>query len=360
MWKEAIHVVQDSDETWIRENRREFSSFFSSENKTERGGLKNSALEAHYRNGLFKMFLGKEYGGLALPVAKGAKWIENATALDSSWGWLLAIGVGGAYFADYLSPEIAQQYFSPAEALVAGSGKPDGEAEAEVGNFGVSGSWSYCSGCEQASLFTAVTLKEGKPVAFVLPVEKAQIIRDWNTIGLRLTGSHSISADNAQIPADHFFNLMEEPRPSDYPISSYPFLLFAAACFVPVIIGISRSFWAEVDIFVAEKAELWEKFQPKRYAEIGQRSEDFQQRLYSLKSDFYELLGRSWQNHLRGEEVLEKALTAKGLEIAEFCYTSAANIIPDLGMPVLSFGHPVQKLWQDLQTAYQHMVFHPF
>lgn len=197
-------------------------------------------------------------------------------------------------------------------------------------------------------------------MAFVLPVEKAQIIRDWNSIGLRLTGSHSIAAENVLIPANHFFDLMETPRHSNYPISTYPFLLFAAACFVPVIIGISRGLWAEIDIFTKEKANLWKKFQPKRYAEIGQRSQDFQQKLASLKAEFYELLESSWDNHLQNEEVMENELTRKGLEIAEFCYTSAARIIPDMGMPVLNADHPVQKLWQDLQTAYQHMVFHPF
>lgn len=361
MWKDAITAIQQSDDLWIDKSRREFREFFRKENKTDRGGLKKQALEHHYDSRLFKMFLGKDYSGLALSLPEGAHWLENATALESNWGWLLAIGVGGAYFADYLNPEIAQKYFLPREALVAGSGKPDGRAEEiSSGTFSVSGSWKYCSGCEQASLYTAVTHKPNQISAFVLPLNQAKIKKDWNAVGLPLTGSHSVVAENAEIPGELFFDLITSPRPSEYPISTYPFLLFARACFVPVMIGISRALWTEIEIFVSEKEQTWKEFQPERYAEINRKIGEIKQGLTSGKTEFYKSLEKTWKQHLAGGKISEEGLTEISLNLSKFCYRSVSEIIPILGMPVLERSHPIQKLWQDLQTAYQHMAFHPF
>src|SRR5690606_38054747 len=104
---------------------------------------------------LFKIFLSREYDGLGLPLATGCQWIESCSLLHPSWGWLLAIGSGGAFFTDYLPPATANRYFLPREALVAGSGKPAGSArQLQDGQWQVNGSWSYCSGSEHASLFT--------------------------------------------------------------------------------------------------------------------------------------------------------------------------------------------------------------
>ncbi|MDT0644672.1 hypothetical protein RM553_17665 [Zunongwangia sp. F363] len=360
MWEQAISAVQNEDVKWLKDNSDSFREFFRRENLMEKGKLSPEALEMHYRHGLFKMFLSKSYGGLEIPLHKGGKWIENAAYLDANWGWLLAIGVGGAYFADYLSPETAQKYFNPPEALVAGSGKPSGNAEKDGDSWQVNGSWQYCSGSEQASMFTAVTRRGGKNLAFVLPIEQAEIIRDWNKIGMQLTCSHSIVAKNAEIPPDNFFDLSGQPRDSSYPLASYPFMLFARACFVPVVTGICKSLWDHASELMESRKEDWQNFQPGRYEYLLQQKKEFLHRNRHLSSHFYKSLRKSWQNHTEGKPVLEKQVSKLGLDLAEYQYTSSAAIIPKLGMQVLEKDHPIQEKWQNLQTAYQHMSFQEY
>ncbi|MDT0677514.1 hypothetical protein [Autumnicola musiva] len=361
MWKEAINAVKESDEKWLIENNPDFPAFFKSENLKGKGQLNSNALEAHYRAGLFKMFLSKKYNGLELPLYEGSKWIENASYLDGNWGWLLGIGVGGAYFADYLKPEVSEKYFSPPEALIAGSGKPDGDAVKNANNlWEVSGSWRYCSGSEQASMFTAVTRREQEILAFVLPIDKAEIRRDWNKIGMQLTCSHSIVAKKAQIPSENFFNLSQSSRISSYPLATYPFLLFARACFVPVILGISKSFWQTVSELLENNKEKWQQFQPGRYEFILKKKKSFLSGHSHLSSLFYKSLKKSWKNHLGEKKILEKEVSKIGLELAERHYLSCAGILPKLGMEVLEKDHPLQEKWQNLQTAYQHMSFQEY
>lgn len=361
MWKAAIRAVKTSDDNWIEHNRKAFRHFFSSENEKPAGKLSENALRHHYQEGLFKIFLGKNYRGSAISLNKGSKYIENATVLDPNWGWLLAIGTGGAYFADYIKPEIARHYFSPEEALVAGSGKPNGVAVKTTKNkWLVNGSWSYCSGSEQATLFTAVTSKKGKISAFILPVEQAQIKRDWNAPGLDLTCSHTLIAENAEIPRDHFFDLMQDPRPSDYPISTFPFMLFARVCFVPVMVGTARAFLMEAEHYLQMKKTVWKEFQPERFEFVRNRLKENTGLINGMSSEFYQLVELSWKGHLEGKDIYEAEVSQKGLSLAEFCYNTSAAIIPKLGMAVLEQEQPLWQLWQDMQTAYQHMAFHRY
>ncbi|GHA37760.1 hypothetical protein GCM10007103_19090 [Salinimicrobium marinum] len=358
MWQEAITAVQSNNESWITQHRRHFIKFFREQNIKPKGKLNKTALQEHYNTRLFKMYLPKALGGLELPLHIGSRWIENASTLDSNWGWLLAIGTGGAYFADYMPSTIAEKFFLPEEALVAGSGKPDGKAVNRNNGFKVvSGTWSYCSGAEQASLFTAVVPAEQGNLAVILPVDKVEIIRDWNAIGLPLTCSHTIVAKEITVSEEYFFDLTQTPRKSTYPLATYPFLLFARACFVPVLIGISLSFWKEVESLLIEKETVWKKYQPERYKYVKERMEDFASRVLELKEDFYSTLEESWKEHQSGGDLQEKELSEKSFEIADHCYRSSAEILPVLGMNVLDQTHPIQLLWQDLQTAGQHAVF---
>ena len=358
MWKAAIQAVKSSDDNWIVKNRNLFHQFFEDENDSPLGKLREAALEFHYEEKLFKLFLSRIHNGLELPLDQGSKWIENCSILNPNWGWLMAIGVGGAYFADYIPTEIVHNYFTPREALVAGSGKPTGTAVRITGErWLVNGYWNYCSGSEHASLYTAVTTKNKKISALILPREQVRIIRDWNAIGLNLTCSHTIQVENASIPENHFFDLTNKPRPSEYPLSTYPFKLFAQVCFIPVVTGITRAFLLESENLLELKKTQWKKFETDRYEYLRNRIKEYSVAIADLKSKFYHLVEQSWKDHLEGGDINEKEVSDRGVFLANYCYTTVAAIVPELGMGVLEKEHPLQRLWQDLQTAYQHSVF---
>ena len=359
MWNEVITAVRQDDISWIDNHREEFEDFFGSENLKTSGHLNESALAYHYEHKLFKMFVEKSLGGLALDMQTGAKWIENASRLNGSWGWLLGIGVGGAYFSHYLPETVRKEFFLPKDALIAGSGKPSGEAVKNGNKWLVNGSWDYCSGSEQASFFTGVTLKEGKITALILPRNKVEIERNWNAIGLELTCSHRITAVNAEMEKDYFFDLSKPPFSSEYPLSSYSFDLFARACFVPVVLGIASALWNEVEILRDRKKQIWQQYQPEKYHKIQNTISEFERTRDELSEMFYETLSRSWEGHLKAKnngQGLQKA----SLELSALCYNSSSAIIPLLGMEVVDADHPLQKCWEDLQTAYQHMIFRDF
>ena len=360
MWKAAIEAIQQNNTEWLHKNRLIFQQFFFQQNLKPQGQLSKEALTHHYQDKLFKLFLAEDYQGLALDLHQGAKWIENASFLDGNWGWLLGIGVGGAYFADYCDEKIAQQYFSAENALVAGSGKPCDQAKPVKNGFEITGNWKYCSGSEQASFFTAVTLVDKKPQAFIIPTSLAKIKQDWNAIGLSLTCSHSIEVEKALIPKNYFFDLSQPPRKNNYPISTYSFLGFAMACFVPVITGITKSLFHDAENFLTTKKDVWQTYQPERFQLISKKIEKVKIEIEKHSDTFYQVVEKSWNNHLQQKNTLQDELMNSGQNLADYCYAEACAIIPLLGMDAIEKTAEIQKQFQDLQTAYQHMIFRSF
>lgn len=354
MWVAAVRAIQENKEEWIQDHHLEFKSFFRKSNLKPLGKLDDDALQVHYRNRLFKMYVSPSYNGLGLPLHQGAQWIENAARLDGNWGWLLGIGVGGAYFVDYMDPEIAGKFFTPENALVAGSGMPNGSAKPVKEGWEINGSWDFCSGCEQASMITAVAEKNGQMVALVMPPEAVEIDPTWDTYGMQFTCSHTVHAKQIKIPENHFFDLSKTPGKSDYPLSKYPFLAFAQVCFAPVVAGIAFSLFWEAQQLLEQKRTAWQKRQPERVTKMMSLIDQFEKQYDQKKVVFYTAVEESWKELIQGKSVGERRVANVSTDWAEYCYRSVATILPYLGMAVLKKNHSIQKMWQNLQVGYQH------
>ena len=68
--------------------------------------------------------------------------------------------------------------------------------------FMLSGSWSFASGIKHGTHIHTLGVIEGTGEAriFVLPVEKATLIENWDVLGLRATGSIDYRIDSVFVP----------------------------------------------------------------------------------------------------------------------------------------------------------------
>lgn len=159
-------------------------------------------------SGFFKLWVPKCHGGLELDLPRTLRIYESAATIDGSLGWAVMIGSGGGLFAAYLEPQAARELFSPADAVVAGSGAPNGRAERVPNGYRASGRWRYASGARYATIFTAncVVTSGGSPVPVPVPDSQGKpliralsfapanvaVIPTWDATGMRGTGSHDI------------------------------------------------------------------------------------------------------------------------------------------------------------------------
>lgn len=184
--------------------------------------LTDDTLEALRSEGLLKFWVPKCFGGEeALPL-EALETIEALCHADGSTGWVvMATQVCAATAAAYLAPQAAQAIFATHAPIIAGQGQPNGKAYVEDGGYRLSGSWSYGSGTRHAEyLHTGgLVYVDGKPrikpgasapdvKIFIVPVRDAKLLGNWDTLGLRATGSVDYSIASAHVPEEFTHDLV--------------------------------------------------------------------------------------------------------------------------------------------------------
>jgi|HigsolmetaAR203D_1030402.scaffolds.fasta_scaffold00122_19 alkylation response protein AidB-like acyl-CoA dehydrogenase len=310
-------------------------------------------------NRWYKLFVPEELGGTMTPLTEAVRIIEQAAYADGNFGWAIAIGAGGGFFAAYMQPEFAREVFAPEEGLIAGSGKVSGIARKSGEGYVVSGSWKYCSGSLRATAFTANCLVEGtdEVMAVTMMPEQVEIIKDWESVGLRATESHSIRAENAFVPGNRTFLLTEPVHYEQYPIYRFPFVQFAEVCFAPVALGIGRHFLEEAGEIIRTRYATNSLITSEQRDFVEGLLESCGHVLLRHKDRFYGVLERTWEKFtstglLAGEELAGLSRVCK--EAAKAAQSIASELYPHLGMEALMEHAAINRIWRDLHTACQH------
>jgi alkylation response protein AidB-like acyl-CoA dehydrogenase len=212
---------------------------FTNPDGTYKNEITQEVINTIFEHRLFKLFLPNALGGLGLGMMDTLAVIREAAYLNGSLGWLIQIGNGGMYFATNFPEEISTQLFSPADAVIAGSGTVYGTCVDVDGGVCISGSWKYCSGSAYATLFTVTVMRaDGTVCAAILPSKDVTILNDWQTIGLTQTSTNTIVLDDVFVPHQSIFSVFERKSFKDYAVFNLPFLIYAQAFFSSVAFGI--------------------------------------------------------------------------------------------------------------------------
>src|SRR5690606_31364514 len=146
----------------------------------------------------------------------------------------------------------ARAVFGPSDAVIAGSGAPDGRAERVPGGYRVQGRWRYASGAPYATTFTAncIVTRGGEPVrgddgeplvrAMAFPRDAVEIVETWDAAGMRATSSHDFRVEDVFVPESMSFSVfMDAPREPG-PLYRLPFQVLTELPVLAVAIGIAR------------------------------------------------------------------------------------------------------------------------
>ena len=138
-------------------------------------------------------------------------------------------------------------------ALTASAFTPTGRAERVPGGFRISGRWPYSSGCDHAHwiLIGAFVDGSGDPPeerVFLVPMQGATILDDWNVLGLAATGSRSVVFSETFVPAAHTltpYDMKSGKVPGaalhpGYPLYGAPRSLFSTFSLASVPVGLAE------------------------------------------------------------------------------------------------------------------------
>src|ERR1700757_524414 len=181
----------------------------------ERRQLPEQVVEALVERGFFRMLLPRSLGGAEIDPLTYVQVLEEIAKADPSTAWSLGQNSGCSMIAPYLDPAVAREIFGPPRGILAwGPELPGaGRGIAVEGGIRVTGRWGFATGSRHATWLGAhvpVSEPDGTPrlnpngrpfVRTVLfPKSSAEIIDNWQVIGLRGTGSDSYRVEDLFVP----------------------------------------------------------------------------------------------------------------------------------------------------------------
>jgi len=328
------------------------------------GRLSPPVVEALHREGLFGMWVPRSLrGGVELEPLSSLQVIENLTYGDPSAGWVLmaaalAIGTGAAYLDD---SAVAELFGGDRLPVIAGQGTRPGVAIPKDGGFLLSGSWSFASGIKHGTHIHTLGIIDGtgEPRIFVLPVDQATLIENWDVLGLRGTGSIDYRVDNVFVPEGYtHFAVTQSPRRGGalYSIGIIGFAIIAHSAWA---CGIGRRLLDE----------LAKKVQSGVGRSGTQAESDAFQEGYAKAEATYRsaraLVFDAWGDVARALErgdaptVREHTMIRLGManatwachDVAEFVYKTAGTVALRAGT--------LQRLFRDMHAGTQHITSSP-
>ncbi len=166
--------------------------------------------------GLFRLLQPRVLGGAEAEPAVFMQVIEAIAQGDASTAWCLCQACGSSMSAAYLPPEAAREMFGPGVSVAWGPGT--GQAVPVEGGYRITGRWSFASGGRHATWLGGrcqIVGPDGKPRVdsrgkvightMLFEAKAANWADDWQTIGLRGTGSDTYSVKDVFVPESHSF-----------------------------------------------------------------------------------------------------------------------------------------------------------
>ncbi|HEX4034698.1 MAG TPA: acyl-CoA dehydrogenase family protein [Solirubrobacteraceae bacterium] len=183
--------------------------------ETEARGYYSDGLHrAFTRAGFYRMLVPSRYGGLEVDLPTYYRVVVEISRGCPSSGWMLALGSAHALQAASYWPARAQDELFGVEQFIACAsfGFEDATATPVDGGYRVAGTWHFCSGVPYATHHMGLVPVSGseEPLVVAIPREHFRMLENWgDLIGLKGSGSHSVTVDGAFVPSHHAITLGE-------------------------------------------------------------------------------------------------------------------------------------------------------
>jgi alkylation response protein AidB-like acyl-CoA dehydrogenase len=326
--------------------------------------------------GLFRLCVPESVGGLEAHPAMLVEVVEELARGDAAAAWLVAVCATAGLVAAYIPADAARTIFGRHEAVVGGVFAPRGRAvTAADGSFGVSGRWSFGSGCLHADWFLVgcvvqdgdevQTLPNGMPdVRLMLAPTSAYTIHEtWDVTGLRATGSNDVSLDNERIPRQHSASVISDTPVSGGVLYAFPLFGFLAIAIAGVGLGAARGALDDLAEFAGTKTPagggrrtLAERSTVQ--AEVARAEAS----LRAARAGLYEAIAVAWDASI-AEGVMPIAART-GLRLAATHATTVGAQVTHTayllgGGTSIYRASPLQRRYRDANVATQHMLVAP-
>jgi alkylation response protein AidB-like acyl-CoA dehydrogenase len=170
------------------------------------GGFSLALRDAVHAAQMHKLLRPRRYGGLAMGPRTFSDVVRAVARYNASAAWLVYFTALHEQWVAFLHPDGRQEVYD-SDGFVADIFFPVGKVAYVDGGVRLSGQWNFGSGVlwdDWIGLGAIVEVPgfEGgpQPCLVCTPTAELEIVRNWDTFGLRGTGSHGVKASDTFVP----------------------------------------------------------------------------------------------------------------------------------------------------------------
>ncbi|GIF07036.1 acyl-CoA dehydrogenase family protein [Actinoplanes siamensis] len=334
--------------------------------------------DAFTRAGLYRILVPRRYGGYEFGAETFMRVAMTLARGCPSTGWMYLFGAAHALPMATLFDRPAQdELFRGGDFICPVTVVPGGTAErAGAGHWRISGTWSYCSGAPYATHFAGHTLVPGEngepePMLFVVPRRQWTRLDDWGgQLGLRGSGSHSITVDDALVP-DRFTvrtHLSQVTVPGDTPgrrLYDNPEYGGGQLSFMLLELGVlaagmARGALDAYEQLMTARTTIYPPIHSRaddadyqfRYAEASAMIDTAEAAALDAVRQWSALCAREPAAFGRAEE-LRLALISR--EAVRLCWRAVeSHLFPTAGSSSVRHGQRIERVWRDMSMMHSH------
>jgi alkylation response protein AidB-like acyl-CoA dehydrogenase len=284
------------------------------------------------------------------------------------------IASAASYSCGFLERDSAQRWFGSSNACLAGQLQPTGQAERVDGGYVVTGRFRFGSGISHATMVLAGCLvsengaptrdERGRPAMRTDIVEpsKVQVVGNWDTGGLRATGSSDFVLDQVFVPeADSYDPTGGTTRRE--PLFRFPPLFLAPHDGVPL--GMARRAIDEViNLTETKGVPAFGPREPPKLRDTIQVQEAVaraEAELGGARALCYGTVADLWSALLAGPRpnARQRGMHRTAMIWAHEVARRVVNAMYDVASTTaIAYNGTLDRLHRDIATACQHRVVH--
>jgi alkylation response protein AidB-like acyl-CoA dehydrogenase len=372
VWGEQIMLVVASgvDAQSLSDRAREILPLVSEHAKSGEDARQISAdvIKAIKDIGFFRSIVPAAYGGDEDDLYDWAQTCRTIASADMATAWVCGVLGGHSYGVTYFSKQAQDEVWANGpDAMVCSSLAPLGKATRVEGGVKVTGRYGFSSGSDYSDWamigFLLFDDPEGPPSyrLGLLPRKDYTIHDDWQTSGMRGTGSKTLVVEDVFIPEHRWFGPGVDRGPMDRTVHSNPVynvsLDWMSAFFPCVLVG-----GAEGALQIA--AENMKNRKPalpgrggastSRQQRLGEAALQIRAAGTVLDNCMRQRVEALNNNHKLGPQ--ESAwLFADETYATRIARKAVDMLLEETGGGAQFLDKPVQRFWRDIHTGSEHV-----
>ncbi|MEM7098739.1 MAG: acyl-CoA dehydrogenase family protein [Pseudomonadota bacterium] len=327
------------------------------------GRLHDDVVSLLKRIGVSRLYLPTKLGGLAVSPAQCAAVCETLAESDSAAAWFVMVfNAARLMAASWPEATVEHLWADDPDLLLAASGHTPLTAVASGSGYVLNGQNSFVSGAHHAEYMmgpAVVPGRDGEMFMAIAPMASCEIVPNWDTLGMRGTGSNDVRVNEVHVPAEFVINMSESRGPNSY----YQDDLYRCparvvfATYVPIVLKMAEMALAELSALAQLKVPY---ATDKKLAHKYLAQQHYGQGLALWRSAhtyFFTALEQVYEQAQRGHkfDTQDRAdLYLAGTHALQASAQAVKHVMDAAGSSSLRKGSKLERIHRDTETLRHH------